>query len=153
KDLQNKPDPNQVRANGMELHLTREEPPKPAAKGQAKAPPKKKSGPGVFAGVEFAVLRSDVEMHLYVDSDSGFLGPGPDAAKDKHPDDMAPAPAPAAKPAEPPKKSHVVIKTQGPFRYDVQQNRAQFDVSLDPGPYPNRVAVNRFHEQDKSDQL
>src|SRR5262249_1055647 len=84
---------------------------------------------------------------------SGFLGSGRDAAKDKQPDDMAPAPAPAAKPAEPPKKSHVVIKTQGPFRYDVQQNRAQFDVSLDPGPYPNRVARNRFHEQDKSDQL
>jgi hypothetical protein len=150
KDMQNRPDPNQVRANGMDLHLSQDAPGRPGAKpkAQAKAPPKK-NGQGAFAGVDVVVLKSDVEMHLYVDASSGFLGSGKEPSKDKKPSDKPPA----ATPAGPPKKSHVVIKTQGPFNYDVVKNHAQFDVSQDPGPFPNRVQVNRFHEQDKLDQL
>lgn len=141
KDLQNKPDPNQVRANGMELHLTQEATPKPGTKPKAPPPPKK-PGPGAFAGVDTVVLRSDVEMHLYVDSSSGFLGTGKEPPKNA--DGKAAAPA---------AKSHVVIKTQGPFHYDVAKNHARFEVSKDPGPFPNRVEVHRFHEEYKRDQL
>lgn len=149
KDLQNRPDPNQIRANGMELHLTQTPQAKPGKQKTTAPPPPKKTGPGAFAGVEVIVLRSDVEMHLYVDADSGFLGSG----KEAPPPTKDSVKAAVKEPVEPPKKSHVVIKTQGPFNYNVEKNHAQFDISQDPSPFPNRVAVHRFHEESKLDQL
>src|SRR5262249_14698076 len=128
-------------------------------------------------GVERVALRQDVEMHLFLDSDSGFLGnpkegdgkdKGKKAASAAEPKPTVPAlpldgnvtvqadviqvPVPAAA-APPQPKSHVVIKTQGPSNYDVARSHAQFDISEHRGPYPNRVSVNRFRELGKSDEL
>jgi lipopolysaccharide export system protein LptA len=162
QDLQSKPEPTRAQAVGMDLFLTVDDPPKP---GQEPAPPAlgtpvardpaakkaqaqaKRKGPSV-SGVERVLLRQDVVMYLYVDSNSGFLSGArdADAAKKKEAD-----PAAGQEPA--PQKSKVVIKTQGPFVYDVARYHAQFDVSDHPSPYPNRVAVTRVHELDKSDEL
>jgi lipopolysaccharide export system protein LptA len=191
KDLQSKPDPMRVNARGMDVWLATEAtaggdgPPAAPKLGAPVAggpnPPKKnavKKRPESITGVERVALRQDVEMHLFIDSDSGFLGnpkkEGDSKEKGKKVATNATEPkagaqalpldahvtvqadvnevhAPAA--AAPQPKSHVVVKTQGPFNYDVARSHAQFDVSEHPGPYPNRVSVNRFRELGKSDEL
>ncbi len=151
-DLQSKPEPTRITATGMDLDLSVE---KPADKVAQAEPAGGKHHEGArkpkndtVSGVEHIVLRQDVEMHLFVDSDSGFLSTGQDKGKGaKHEKPKAPAPG------DPQKKSHVVIKTQGPFHYDVPAAHAQFDVSDHPGPFPNRVIVHRFVEVDKIDEL
>jgi lipopolysaccharide export system protein LptA len=91
---------------------------------------------GNISGVKALALRSEVDMRLYVDANSGFLA-APGKASDKpKPDDRK---APLKNPA----KDLVHIKTQGPFYYDVLTDRARFDVSEHPGPRPNSVEVIR----------
>jgi hypothetical protein len=191
KDLQSKPDPNSVRATGMDLYLAHDEPKKPApeqAPGKlppgtkvtvANKPKKAKGKTETISGVDLAVLRQDVEMHLYADSNSSFLGNSKDSAKKPAAPAASPTPSagaatpqarsaskgtPAQVPSastgtaaatapQPERKSHIVIQTQGPFTFDVPRNHAQFDISQHPGPWHNRVSVNRLLEVDKSDQL
>jgi hypothetical protein len=164
KDLQSKPDPMVITASGLDLYLAVEDPaakpgqPAPAPGGRVAAgkPPQgagKKRQSASITGVDHIVLLQDVEMHLYPDGDSGFLSAkGTD--KDKPPPDAKKAPAPAADKAAPPaKKAHVVIKTQGPFFFDVPRSYARFDISDHPSPYPNRVQATRFPKADESDEL
>src|SRR5207253_1891268 len=67
-DMQTQPRPTMIKAKGMELHLAKEvSPNRPKA---AKAPAKK--GENV-SGVELVVLRSNVDMHLWVEPGDGFL--------------------------------------------------------------------------------
>jgi lipopolysaccharide export system protein LptA len=168
KDLQSKPDPTTVNAVGMDVWLATEAtaggdgPPAAPKLGPPVAgganPPKKnaaKKRPESITGVERVALRQDVVMHLFVDSDSGFLGsPQKDGAKkDKGKKTQPPAAEGKAVAAQPQPKSHVIIQTQGPFNYDVARSHAQFDVSEHPGPYPNRVSVNRLCEEGKIDEL
>lgn len=149
KDDQSKPKPIEVRGRGMEMELLAEAPaPKPGVPA-----PRKQKGESI-TGVKRIVLQADVDMHLYVDGQSGFLG-GPREQAGK---------APAVKPnadkaalAEPPEKAHVVIKTPGKFRYDVGKDHdtARFDVpDADGARAPQDVTVSRFHEKiGKVDQL
>ena len=73
-DTQTQPRPTSVTARGMEIRLAENTGPN-APKNATPADPKKK-GENVN-GVEMITLRSNVEMHLWVDAQDGFLG-GPD---------------------------------------------------------------------------
>ena len=68
---------------------------------------------------------------------SGFLaGPG-EAAKAK----------PAVAAGELPEKSHVIVKTDGPFQYDLPKERARFDSPPAGAPSsPDQVLVSREHK-------
>ena len=90
---------------------------------------------------EYLILKSHVEMHLYMDGKNGFLVGGPEAIAKT---------APAAKPGE---KAHVMIQTAGSMIYDLtkEKEQAQFDAPPTPpgaGPAqvePVRVTRTRVH--------
>jgi hypothetical protein len=137
-DTKDQPNPTEIKARGMEMTLAKD-PSADKAKAGAGAAPKPKgenTGP-----VDLLVLRSDVVMHLWVDQDSGFLG-NPSSTEKK------PAPDIVAKP--PAEKSQVVIKTNGPFTYDLTKELAWFDsppVNATAQPLaPTDVHVLRVHK-------
>lgn len=149
-DLQSQPKPTTVRAQGLEVRLSPETAPNRSrpTKGAVKS-----KGEGV-SGVEMIVLHSNVDMHLWVDSKSGFLAGGQDFNK-------KPTGVTAKDPME---KSQVVIRTNGPFHYDLTRELAWFDSppkrkAADGGPdqaplSPEQVEVTREHEVGKKlDQL
>jgi hypothetical protein len=143
KDTQSKPKPMEINGTGMDVDLlaeTRTQPGRPAA-------PKGKQDS--ITGVKHMLLRSGVDMHLYVDSRTGFLAAQPEK--------------PVAKPAKEgdnpaEEKSHLIIKTQGPFAYDMITDVARFDIPT-PHPdtdskFPEHVEVTRCHDSlGKLDQL
>ena len=117
-----KPKPNDVRGQGMEVHLAAEAPKaseKPATRGKPKTE--------TFSGVERIVLLANVDMNLYVGG--GFLNPSGGKGDDK------PA-AGAARPAPDAEPSHLSIYTAGRFDYTFRKDGdlAVFDVpSADKG--------------------
>lgn len=126
-DKQSQPHPTKVTATGMELHLNNE----PRSGGR---PKNKNAGP---SGIDKLVLRSNVDMHLYVDSSSGFLGNNDAPKKDRGE----------------PEKSHLYVKTNGTFVYDVIKDIATFDS---PKQNPksatqDEVMVMREHRVGESD--
>jgi lipopolysaccharide export system protein LptA len=145
-DPQSKPNPMTIAGTGMDVYLIAET---PDAKKAQPGTPAKSDAFGV-SGVERIVLRSDVDMNLWVDSRSGFLGAG---KKEPEPGKAPAAPAADKKP-EPVNKSKVVILTQGPFQYDLRTDKAYFDLAQRPGPRPNVVTVDRLNEiEGKLDHL
>jgi len=142
KDMQTQPKPMTINANGMELRLiTENQPPRPPQAGSRK--PKTET----ISGVESVLLKSHVEMELWVDArflSAGKSGTPKPATGDGQPERQNPEASPRAK---------VRIDTQGPFFYDVVKERAQFDVSKHPSNFHNRVTVTRYHEDNKYDVL
>ena len=131
EDDQSKPRPDEVRGQGMEVHLAAAE---PAAKPAEKPAPRGKAKTETFTGVDRIVLLSDVDMNLYVAGD--FLS-GPAAGKEKAA--AADASKPPAKPDAPPEKAHVNIYTPGRFEYVFHKDGdvALFDVpEADPTHAP-----------------
>ncbi len=137
KDDQSKPRPTEIRGHMMDMELMTEGPP-------AKPGAARKSRGENITGVKSIVLHSDVEMNLYVDSQSGFPGGS-----------REPAARGAAKPnaAAPPEKAHIRIKTPGRFRYEIFKDHdvARFDVPEGEQPAslkhsPQDVVASRFHE-------
>lgn len=150
-DLQSKPKPMVIRGTGMHLYLAADDKPAPgpAAPSKAKASSSMK--------VERIELESEVDMNLWADSRSGFLGAGKEAKKGEPAATPEPKSTPAAaaesKEAVPSEKAKVKIMTQGPFRYDLLTDRASFDISHHSGPR-NVVTVDRYQErEDKIDHL
>src|SRR5205085_11845233 len=99
-------------------------------------------------GVEMVYLKSDVEMHLYVEATTGFLAGPAEAGKLKA----------AAGKGDLPEKSHVVVKTTGPFHYDVPKELAWFDSppagKSGASAGLDQVLVSREHKAAKKfDQL
>lgn len=136
-DMQSKPKPTTINAVGMDVFLTPENktppPGKPAA-GKGKA----------VGNVDRIVLRSDVNMHLWIDGKSGFMAGGGPKAK----------PVEAKQPALPAERVQLVITTQGPFSYDLRANRATFDIAPKPGLLPNQVVLHRINNAEgKREQL
>jgi hypothetical protein len=142
-DTQTQPEPTEIKAKGLKMYLTREDPSKkPASKTAAKSPaqahhPGRGAGTNI-SGVDTVVLQSDVEMHLLVDAEAGFPGGG----------EKKQTRTSAKKPAE---KSRVVIRTPGAFTYDVPRDHAVFE-SPSPGKgkggplaTPPQVSVSREH--------
>lgn len=146
-DLQNRPKPTTITATGMDVYLTAESTPPPPSAANAR-----KAKLDNVSGVDRVCLRADVEMHLYVDSRSGFLGDGkkakapPAVADAGHPPGKGPA---AAEPG----KAHVKIFTEGPFAYDVVKDHARFDVSPVPSRFPKHVEVVREQAEGRNDVL
>jgi lipopolysaccharide export system protein LptA len=147
-DLRSKPKPTTIDGVGADLYLAAAETTKSATNA---AKDKNQS----ISGVDRVELRSNVAMHLWVDSRSGILGPTNDDPK---------APKVAAKAPPPPKagektpaqedSAHVIIMTQGPFNYDFKTDKAVFETSKLAGPLPDLVTVDRSDEKTRmSDQL
>jgi hypothetical protein len=145
-DTQTQPQPTEIKAKGLELHLTKETAlAKTPATGHAAA---HGGGKGTsINGVERIILHSNVEMDLWVDGKSGMLG----GSSEK------PA-APAAAPEAPAEKAKVIIKTEGPFNYDLRKDFAQFEsppAGNRPGDgiAPGQVLVLREHPRGKEPPL
>lgn len=146
-DLQTWPHPTVIKARGMELRLAKNSGPN-RPKQPATPPPTPASKGENVSVVEMVTLRSNVDMHIWVDGNSGFLA-GNTGGK-------------TAKPAEthPPRKvekSQVVIKTNGPFTYDLTKERAWFDAPpRQPGGLPaapEHVLAARAHPLGMYDQI
>ncbi len=154
-DTSSQPNPTEITAKGLEVHLTKDSQPlRPAKSG-----PTPKKGEGV-TGVELLILKSHVEMHLYMDAKSGFLTGGQEIAGKPAPKTPTPS-APAANAATEADKSHIMVKTAGKMEYDLIKELAQFDS---PGPPPgaapgeaDQVLLTREHKitdkERKFDQL
>ena len=141
-DTQTQPHPTKITAKGMELKLA-------ANTGPNRPKASKTKAKSDASDVEMLTLKSNVDMHLYVDASSGFLA-GPGDFKNKQIVSKAPA-------AE---KSQVTIKTNGPFHYDVPKKLAWFDSPPVPKgtvpAAPEQVLVSREHkigDSKKYDQL
>lgn len=117
-DTASQPKPTEMNAKGLEMQLAQDSTPL-----RGKTSPAAKKGDGV-GGVEYLILKSHVEMHLYMDSKNGFLGGGQEA----------PRPAPASATAAAAEKAHIIIKTRGSMHYDLTKEQAQFDS---PAPAPD----------------
>jgi hypothetical protein len=113
------------------------------------APAKGANKPTAINGVRRIDLLSAVVMNLWVDSNSGFLGsPKPSETKPAVVLVGPPAPTP---PAE---KTRVQIKTRGPFHYDVQADKAKFEIEPNPDPHlPSAVEVCRSNKENTNDVL
>src|SRR5262249_46603199 len=134
---------------GMELHLVKEDAPgKGGKKGKPNPRAKGERGEPVH-GVERVVLLSTVEMHLYPDANSGFLV----NAKGDRPAKAEPAAGPKGKGEESKgERSHVVIRTAGPFHYDLVKDLARFDGPPGSGADGEHVHVLRSPFKDTNEQ-
>jgi lipopolysaccharide export system protein LptA len=145
-DPQYKPKLTTIAGTGMYLYLTSD--PRPTNSPPASPPKTKKE---TVTGVERIELRSDVEMNLWVDARSGFLGSSKNRQEGEAPAEPLP---PSRKDAPPPEKAKVVITTQGPFCYNLRTDHATFDLSPRAVSRPNVVTVHRVNEPEgKYDQL
>jgi len=129
-DNHSKPRPTEVHGLGMEMELLTEST-------LPTATPIKKTKSDNILGVKRIKLLSNVDMHLYVDNDSSFLGAT--SSKDEK------KPTVSGTPKE---KAHIGIKTQGTFDYFIQKGRdiAVFDACIKPGTPTRDVIVTRHHE-------
>jgi lipopolysaccharide export system protein LptA len=136
-DQQSQPNPTEITAKGMELHLIKDEGPAKTTKAPTKTKADKSRGEQVN-GVELLVLKSHVDMHLYVDAKNGFLAGAQDFGTGQ--------PRPAA--ASAPEKSHIIIKTKGPFRYEIPRELARFESPAVPAgsAVAETVMVSREHK-------
>jgi lipopolysaccharide export system protein LptA len=156
KDPQTKPKPMEVTGAGMDIYLT-----PPPKDGKVAHPPKSKSG--TPTGVDGIVLRSSVNMNLFVDARSGFLGSGKNRPGGQEP---KPALGSAAKasptlasqdPRKPAgsveEKAQLVITAPGAFHYDLRARKALFDCGKKTGPLPNLVKATRINQGGNNDTL
>ncbi|MFM7099012.1 MAG: hypothetical protein ACKO16_16510 [Gemmataceae bacterium] len=128
-DNHSKPRPTEIHGQGMEMELLTE------ASLPTPAQTKKSKGDNIL-GVKKVKLLSQVDMHLYVDNDSSFLGATPEKGK------------PEKATGTPREKAHIGIKTLGTFDYLIQKGRdiATFDACISPGTPKRDVIVTRHHE-------
>lgn len=123
-DNQSKPRPTEIHGQGMEMELL-------TNNAKPVGPPASKPKSDSIAGVKRIKLLSNVDMHLYVDNGSSFLG------------------ATQTKPnsANTREKAHIGIKTLGTFEYLLQKEGdvALFDACIQPGTPVRDVLVTRHH--------
>ncbi len=137
-----------IRGKGLDMHLARENN-TPRPKGTFV---NQNAVSGDSHNVEKLVLRSDVEMHFWVDSRLGFLG---GAANSK------PAPQPVSDETAAASKAHIHIRTGGSFTYDLTKEFARFDSpppaegnatgTATPPIAPDQVHVDRIQSVDKKE--
>jgi lipopolysaccharide export system protein LptA len=134
KDTKTQPLPTQITAAGMEVLLSKDtaqghEKDKKDKLAFKKAEPK---GEGV-SGVEKITLKSNVDMDLYVDSNSSLMA-SPAEIERK---------ADAKRPATT-EKTHLHIMTNGKFVYDLIREACRFDAPVTRGPLDDRVKIYRY---------
>jgi hypothetical protein len=135
-------DGNDITSQGMKMYLSKDT---GAAPGKAKTAAKAKANKGeTVTGVENLILLSRVNMELFVDSRSGFLG-GMEKPTN-------PGPSTSAKEIKAPELSHLNI-THNPggncsFTYDLIKDLAWFDSipAADNDSLRSRVQVLREHK-------
>jgi hypothetical protein len=143
-DYQTKPN-TVIRGRGLDMLLAKDSSPY--------RPKNAKPAQNDTGNIEIIKLKSDVQMHFWVDPSSGFLGGTPNQKKPVRPA----AAVVAAEP--PPEKAHINIRTGGPFVYDLTKETAWFEsppLREDKGFAPDQVAVERRQKIDggeKVDQL
>ncbi len=140
-DFQSKPKPTSISGDGMAVFLTKDT----SAKAP-NAPANRKAKAETVSGVDRIVLHSNVTMHLFADSNSGFLA---NSSKPENKPKGKPAEqADAAKASsQPPPKDEIQIDTEGPFSYDVTKDLAHFNFPEKAGvPISNRVHVRRIRQ-------
>ena len=130
-DKKTKPHPTKITGLGMDMLLAKEQP-------EDKKKPRNPNASSDFGGVEQIVLKQRVEMDLYPEANSGFMT---DGAKE---------PKQTADP-RPPDRSHVKIKTEGPFVYDMPKDTARFSSPPDEKS-TDRVTVQRRLLSEESKQ-
>ncbi len=139
-DTLTRPHPTTIRGKGLEMFLVRDEPEPKAPAKPDKPKAKAKGGEGI-SGVERIVLFTNVEMHLYPeDNNTGFPGSGKDSRK------------PAAKDPARQERQHVVIRTNGPFNYDVVKDVAVFETPPGSRGGHEQVHVMREIMRDKDEK-
>src|SRR5262245_5777207 len=133
-DQQSKPQPTDIKGTGMVLDLLTDTSGGRAAHGR-------RQQYDTITGVKRVTLHSGVEMYLSIDARSGFLeGQKSDTAK------KPPAPPVKGQPAQTAEKAQLVIKTHGPFSYDLLKDFARFDIpSKRPGLLDEHVVVTRVN--------
>jgi hypothetical protein len=155
KDMQSKPEPIKVTATGMEIHLTGS----PTSRAGSKHTPRPKAEKE--PGIDRIVLRSNVDMDLYLDSRSGFLAPSRPLPGGKGEGDK-PAADPRGRANKPAAtrnlpaghRDHVHIRTSGPFSYNLQKNFARFDIPDNPKrQFAEQIDVIRNPELKQQDHL
>lgn len=127
RDYQSKP-PTEIRGKGFEMHLAKGASPNPSRM-NAKVHSAKPSNDN--GGIERLRLHTDVEMHFWVDSSSGFLGGVPTGRN------AAPPPAKAQRP----ERAHIHVKTGGPFVYDLVKEKAWFESPPPRDGAPNSESL------------
>jgi lipopolysaccharide export system protein LptA len=145
-----RPEHNDISGQGMEIDLVSETPQGP---GQARV---RRQQFDHITGVNRIQIKSAVDMRLYVDARSGFLNSGkPDQAPPTGGDRVHPSGGKAGRTGTqavtPAQKAQLIIKTPGPFDYDLRREFARFDV---PPPRPGQamrlpecVNVVRVHKE------
>ncbi len=135
-DYQSKPKPNDVDGRHLIVDLAKHDAPMIEAK--KKKEPSSNTVHGI-TGVRKITLKGWVKMNLYVDSSSVFLSAPADKKK-------------AKKKKNPQERSHVQIKTHGPFVYDMETDVAQFKIPEQKGgllSQPEYVKVTRTNPRSK----
>ncbi len=136
-----------IRGKGLDMHLARDNSkPRPVV-----AIAKQDRVNDDSHNVEKLVLRSDVEMHFWVDSRLGFLGGDSKNGK--------PAPVVVADDAAAAKKAHIHIRSGGSFTYDLTKELARFEspLSIDGKANggnqlaPDQVHVDRIQTVEKKE--
>ena len=107
-----------IRGKGMEMFLAKDS-------GPYHKSTKPASASNDTGNVEKIKLLSDVQMHFWTDSSSGFLGGTPNKKKPV----QSSAALAEAKPA-PKEKAHIDIRTRGPFLYDLTKETAWFESDV-----------------------
>jgi lipopolysaccharide export system protein LptA len=157
-DNQAKP-PTVIRGKGLDMFLAKDSGPNR----QKTVKPRPADPQSDTGNIERLHLRSDVEMHFWVDANSGFLGGTPNTKKPAQPAADA-LDADNQKPAE---KAHIHIHTGGPFTYDLTRETAWFESpparaskaakgDTDQAFAGDQVHVERFQKvnrKEKFDQL
>ncbi len=136
-DHQAKPEPTTVSANRMDVFLAAD---KEAAD---QSNPTKKSGRIKQPDVDRVELSSNVRMDHWIEGGAGFLMSNKPETK--------PQPGTAKPPSE---RAKLIVTTDGKFSYDLQANKATFDIPSRPGtPEIVRVVREVENAKGKRDQL
>lgn len=134
---------------GLRVFLTREpkdNSPRKTNEPVAKTRAKKDSRTPV-TGVDSVGLDHSVEMNIWSDSDSSFVAPGSKPPTKKEPI--------AKKDVPPPEKRLIQVRTEGPFRYDLNRELAHFEKpsTQKPGLLEEHVTVTRSDKTGGQDLL
>ena len=156
------PRPPTVTGVGMRVFLTPESKDKKKEAPKAGEPrlpiPRKDPKPGL-SGVDLIELDNSVEMNIWTDANTSFVAPGgPPPKKDKEPKGLAAAPkgdATDPKKGPPaPEKRLLQVRTNGPFRYDLNKELAHFEKPATSKPgLPEHVQVTRIGRTTGQDML
>lgn len=134
---------------GLRVFMNREPKDKaPRKTGEPVVKGKRESKPAV-SGIESVGFDHSVEMNIWSDSDSSFIAPGSKAPAKKEVTAKA-----KEKDKTPPEKRLIQLRTEGPFRYDLNRELAHFEKPATQKPgLVEHVTVTRADNAGGQDLL